>query len=121
MPTLSGSTRRNQVSCPIQLGQTYLAMGTPDALKKAVVEIRKGLDRDRENASGYRYLAQAYGMLGDVADADLATADGHYYSGAYQDAKIFAMRAQQKLKPGSPGWVRAQDIINYKAPSKKKK
>jgi len=31
------------------------------------------------------------------------------------------MRAQQKLKPGSPGWVRAQDIINYKAPSKKKK
>ncbi|WP_395447086.1 M48 family metalloprotease [Aminobacter sp. UC22_36] len=106
---------------PIALGQTYLAMGTPDALKKAVVEIRKGLDRDRENASGYRYLAQAYGMLGDVADADLATADGHYYSGAYQDAKIFAMRAQMKLQRGSPGWVRAQDIINYKAPSKKKK
>ncbi|MBB6466646.1 putative Zn-dependent protease [Aminobacter lissarensis] len=106
---------------PIALGQTYLAVGTPDALKKAVVEIRKGLDRDRENASGYRYLAQAYGMLGDVADADLATADGHYYSGAYQDAKIFAMRAQQKLQRGSPGWVRAQDIINYKAPSKKKK
>lgn len=106
---------------PIALGQTYLAVGTPDALKKAVVEIRKGLDRDRENASGYRYLAQAYGMLGDVADADLATADGHYYSGAYQDAKIFAMRAQMKLQRGSPGWVRAQDIINYKAPSKKKK
>ncbi|WP_269930047.1 M48 family metalloprotease [Aminobacter sp. HY435] len=105
---------------PIQLGQAYLAMGTPDALKKAVAEIRKGLDRDRENAAGYRYLAQAYGMQGDVADADLATADGHYYSGAYQDAKIFAMRAQQKLKPGSPGWVRAQDIINYKKPGKKK-
>ncbi|MEJ6783105.1 M48 family metalloprotease [Aminobacter sp. Piv2-1] len=105
---------------PIQLGQAYLAIGTPDALKKAVSEIRKGLDRDRENASGYRYLAQAYGMLGDVADADLATADGHYYSGAYQDAKIFAMRAQQKLQRGSPGWVRAQDIINYKQPGKKK-
>lgn len=106
---------------PIQLGQAYLAVGTPDALKKAVIEVRKGLDRDRENAAGYRYLAQAYGMLGDVADADLATADGHYYSGAYQDAKIFAMRAQMKMPRGSPGWVRAQDIINYKAPSKKKK
>ncbi|WP_109577340.1 M48 family metalloprotease [Aminobacter sp. AP02] len=105
---------------PIALGQAYLAIGTPDALKKAVVEVRKGLDRDRENASGYRYLAQAYGMLGDVADADLATADGHYYSGAYQDAKIFAMRAQMKLQRGSPGWVRAQDIINYKQPGKKK-
>ncbi|WP_378952379.1 M48 family metalloprotease [Mesorhizobium sp. ANAO-SY3R2] len=105
---------------PIQLGQAYLAIGTPDALKKAVTEVRRGLDRDRENAAGYRYLAQAYGMQGNVADADLATADGHYYSGAYQDAKIFAMRAQQKLKPGSPGWVRAQDIINYKQPGKKK-
>lgn len=105
---------------PVQLGQAYLAIGTPDALKKAVTEISKGLDRDRENAAGYRYLAQAYGMLGDVADADLATADGHYYSGAYQDAKIFAMRAQQKFQRGTPGWVRAQDIINYKAPGKKK-
>ena len=106
---------------PIALGQAYLAMGTPHALKKAVMELRKGLERDRENSSGYRYLAQAYGMLGDIADADLATADSHYYSSNYQDAKIFAMRAQMKLQRGSPGWVRAQDIINYKAPSKKKK
>ena len=29
------------------------------------------------------------------------------------------MRAQQKMKRGSPGWVRAQDIINYKTPKKK--
>lgn len=105
---------------PIQLGQAYLAMGTPDALKKAVTEVRRGLDRDRENAAGYRYLAQAYGMLGNVADAELATAEGHYYSGAYQDAKIFATRAQMKMQRGSPGWVRAQDIINYKQPGKKK-
>ena len=40
--------------------------------------------------------------------------------GNYQDAKIFAMRAQQKMKRGAPGWVRAQDIINYKRSSKKK-
>ena len=105
---------------PIALGQAYLAMGTPDSLKKAVAEIRKGLDNDRENSAGYRYLAQAYGMQGDVADAELATAEGHFYGGAYKDAKIFAARAQTKLKRGSPGWVRAQDIINYKQPGKKK-
>ena len=34
---------------------------------------------------------------------------------------IFAARAQTKFKTGSPGWVRAQDIINYKQPGKKKK
>ncbi len=42
------------------------------------------------------------------------------YGGAYQDAKVFAARAQTKFKTGSPGWVRAQDIINYRQPGKKK-
>lgn len=99
-------------------GRALMAMGDPASLKKAVSELKKGLGRDGENSSGYRYLAQAYGRLGEVAEAELATAEGHYYSGAYLDAKIFAARAQQKMKRGSPGWVRAQDIINYKQPGK---
>ena len=96
-----------------------MAVGTPDSLKKAVAQINNGLGRDKENADGYRYLAQAYGELGDIPEAELATAEGHFYSGDYKDAKIFAMRAQQKFKRGEPGWVRAQDIINYKPPGKK--
>lgn len=105
---------------PISLGQALIAVGDPASLKKAVAEIKKGLQRDRENSSGYRYLAQAYGQLGDIPEAELATAEGHFYRGAYKDAKIFAARAQQRFKRGAPGWVRAQDIINYKMPSKKK-
>ncbi|RWQ35609.1 MAG: M48 family peptidase [Mesorhizobium sp.] len=105
---------------PVSYGQALMAVGTPDSLEKAVVQINKGLGRDRENAVGYRYLAQAYGELGKIPAADLATAEGHFYSGAYKDAKIFAMRAQMKMKRGEPGWIRAQDIINY-APSGKKK
>ncbi|MBZ9676928.1 M48 family metalloprotease [Mesorhizobium sp. ES1-1] len=103
---------------PVSLGQALMAVGTPDSLKKAVVQINNGLGRDKENAAGYRYLAQAYGELGDIPGAELATAEGHFYSGAYKDAKIFAMRAQQQMKRGEPRWLRAQDIINY-APSKK--
>jgi predicted Zn-dependent protease len=104
----------------VAYGQALLASGKPDDLRKAVTEINKGIARDRENISAYRYLAQAYGQLGDVAEAELATAEGYFYSGVYQDAKIFAARAQQKMKRGSPAWVRAQDIINYKAPGRKK-
>ncbi|HEY4192177.1 MAG TPA: M48 family metalloprotease [Mesorhizobium sp.] len=100
-------------------GQALMAIGSPVSLKEAIVKINNGLERDRENSAGYRYLAQAYGELGDIANAELATAEGHYYSGAYQDAKIFAARAQQKFKRGEPGWVRAQDIINYRASGKK--
>ena len=101
-------------------GQALMAAGTPAALKEAVAKINNGLERDRENAAGYRYLAQAYGELGDIADAELATAEGHYYAGAYQQAKVFAARAQQKFKRGEPGWIRAQDIINFRTPGKKK-
>ncbi len=88
--------------------------------QEAVVKIQEGLGRDKENFNGYAYLAQAYNQLGEVADAELATAEGYYYGGKYQEAKIFAMRAQQKFKRGTPAWVRAQDIINYKTPKKKK-
>jgi predicted Zn-dependent protease len=104
----------------IERGQALLAVGKPESLKKAVSEINDGLERDRENATGYRYLAQAYGQMGNIAEAELATAEGHYYAGQYQDAQIFASRAQLKFKRGEPGWVRAQDIINYKPNSKKK-
>ncbi|MER8473578.1 M48 family metalloprotease [Mesorhizobium sp. M1328] len=105
---------------PVSYGQALMAIGTADSLKKAVAQINTGLGRDRENAAGYRYLAQAYGELGNIPAAELATAEGHFYSGDYKNAKIFAMRAQQSMKPGEPGWLRAQDIINY-APSGKKK
>jgi predicted Zn-dependent protease len=103
---------------PVSYGQALMAVGTPDLLKKAVVQINNGLGRDKENADGYRYLAQAYGELGNVPAAELATAEGHFYSGNYRDAKIFAMRAQKTLKRGEPGWLLAQDIINYTPPGK---
>jgi predicted Zn-dependent protease len=104
----------------VSYGQALLATGKPDSIEKAVAEINKGLDRDRENLSAYRYLAQAYGQLGQVPEAELATAEGYFYGGSYKEAKIFAARAQMKMKRGSPGWVRAQDIINYKQPGRKK-
>jgi predicted Zn-dependent protease len=104
----------------VAYGQALVAAGDEESLRKAVTILSTGLDRDKENAEGYRYLAQAHGMLGEIPQADLATAEGYFYGGGYKDAKIFAARAQQSMKRGSPGWVRAQDIINFKMPKKKK-
>ena len=96
-------------------GQALLANGKP---REAISELKTGLNRAKEFAAGYRYLAQAQAQLGDIGEAELATAEGHFYSGSYRDAKIFAARAQQKMANGSPGWLRAQDIINYRQPGK---
>lgn len=97
-------------------GQALLAQGNPKAAKKAIQALQRSLAADPENTVAYRYLAQAYGQLGEVGQAELAAADGYYYSGNFQEAKIFAARAQRKLRQGSPEWQRAQDIINYRKP-----
>jgi len=102
----------------VEYGQALLATGKPDAVKQAVVALRQGLARDREYVNGYQYLAQAYGQSGQEGEALLATAEGHYYSGRYKDAMIFAARAQQLLQSGSPSWLRAQDIIASRAKPK---
>lgn len=95
-------------------GQALLATGEPEQIRRAVSELSAGLTREPENVNGYRFLAQAYGRLGNIGAAELASAEERYYSGNYQEAKAFAARAQTKLQQGSPDWLRAQDIINFK-------
>ncbi len=96
------------------LGQALLAAGGPEAPMKAVDALTQGLSRAPEYVSAYRYLAQAYGQMGEIAEAELATAEGHYYAGNFREARQFAARAQSRLQPGSPSYVRAQDIINQR-------
>jgi predicted Zn-dependent protease len=103
----------------IALGQAYVASGDSDSAAKAVAILKQGLARDKENAAGYQYLAQAYGLLGQVGEADLAIADQQFYLGKYFDAQVFATRALQNLKRGTPEWIRANDIIGFKPPKKK--
>ena len=98
----------------VLLGRAYLLSGGEKNLRQAVKEITQGIGQNRSNAGAYVYLAQAYGQLGMTGDAELATAEHHYYSGRRQDAQLFAARAQQKFKKGSPQWLRAQDIIKAK-------
>ncbi|MGH6763217.1 MAG: M48 family metalloprotease [Phyllobacterium sp.] len=97
-------------------GRALMLTGKPANIKASVKEMSAALNRDREYTTGYGYLAQAYGQLGQVAEAELATAEMHYYAGRIQEARIFATRAQQKMKRGTPDWLRAQDIINSKPP-----
>ncbi|WP_139975755.1 M48 family metalloprotease [Ochrobactrum sp. CGA5] len=93
-------------------GRALMLTGAKANMPTAIKEIKAGIASDPEFPGGYGYLAQAYGQQGDMALADLATADMNYYSGKLQQAKIFAIRAQKQMKPRSPEWLRAQDIIN---------
>nr|WP_152047875.1 M48 family metalloprotease [Aureimonas psammosilenae] len=96
------------------IGQALVTSGDASQMKEAVSRIKQGIDADPSNANAYRFLAMAYNKLGDDASAELATAEGYWHGGAMKDAKLFAARAQLKMKPGTPQWLRAQDILQAK-------
>lgn len=93
-------------------GRALMLTGNKANMETAIRELKAGVVKEPEFSEGYGYLAQAYGQSGQMGLADLATADQHYYAGKIMDAKVFATRAQTRLKSGSPDWLRAQDIIN---------
>ena len=95
----------------IAQGRALLAAGETEAAIKA---LETGISYDTRSADGYGALAQAYGAVGRIGEAELATAEMNYNIGQFKEAQKFAIRAQTKLPNGSPDWMRAQDIIKFK-------
>ncbi|HVZ12857.1 MAG TPA: M48 family metalloprotease [Bauldia sp.] len=98
----------------ILLGQALVAQNSPAAADEVISLLTVALQREPDMGIGYRSLARAYAMKGNEPMAQLATAEGLFADGSYDDARIQAIRAQAKLKKGSPGWLRADDIASYK-------
>lgn len=94
-----------------QRGFAYLQTGDPSLIERAITDLRGAIATDPTNFNAYRQLAQAYGQIGEVANAELVMAEGYARAGNLREAKVFAVRAQQKLQPGTPAWTRANDIV----------
>ena len=100
----------------IMLGQALVASGNDADMEEAVKNLTVGLQSDPDVPNGYRFLARAYAMKKDLAMAELTTAQGLFAEGNVKEAQAHASRAQAKLKPGTPAWLRADDIVSYKPP-----
>ncbi|MBY0382492.1 MAG: M48 family peptidase, partial [Xanthobacteraceae bacterium] len=70
--------------------------------------------REPEAPLGYTQIAMAYGRKGNYAEADLASAQAAFLRGDSKTARDLASRAKTRFPVGSPGWVRADDIVNTK-------
>ncbi|KAA6204866.1 MAG: M48 family peptidase [Candidatus Tokpelaia sp.] len=100
-------------------GRALLAANGTANNQLAVKALKTALNKENDDPAIYNFLALAYGQAGKPALADLATADMHYYGGNIGEARYFAARAKQGLKPGSADWLRAQDILNVTAPDRR--
>ena len=56
----------------------------------------------------------AYGRKGDLARADLSSAQSAFMRGDLKTARQLAARAKTRFPVGSPGWVKADDIATYR-------
>ncbi len=101
----------------VQLAQALLQSKNAQGLDEAVTLLRRAIAREGENAMAYNMLGQAYYEKGLMPQSELARAQGLFYFGDVKQAQMFAKRAQAGLKPGTPEWVKADDILNFKPPT----
>jgi predicted Zn-dependent protease len=100
----------------IMLGQALVSTGNPANADEAIAMLRNSLAREPEAPAGYQQLAMAYGRKGDLAQADLASAQAAFYRGDIKTARELAARAKTRFPVGTPGWVKADDIVSTKLP-----
>jgi predicted Zn-dependent protease len=101
----------------VLLAQALIATNQTNVGDEAVALLRTALAREPELPEGYTQLAMAYGRKGDLAQADLASAQAAFARGDARTARQLAARAKTRFPVGSPGWVKADDIVSFKPPS----
>jgi predicted Zn-dependent protease len=97
----------------ITLAQALIASNDAKQVEEAIPLLRSALAKEPEAADAYLQLAMAYGHKGDLADADLASAQAAFARGDNKTARQLAARAKERFPIGSPGWVRADDIVAF--------
>lgn len=96
------------------LGQALVAANNTANTDEAISILRAAVARESEAPLGYMQLAMAYGRKGDYAQADLASAQAAYLRGDSKTARDLASRAKTRFAVGTPGWVKADDIVSAK-------
>jgi predicted Zn-dependent protease len=96
------------------LGQALVGTDNKAYTEEAISILRAAVARESEAPIGYMQLAMAYGRKGDYAEADLASAQAAYLRGDNKTARELASRAKTRFAVGTPGWVKADDIVAAK-------
>lgn len=92
-------------------GHALIATEDPANFDEARKVLRLTVQRDNENPDAWYQLGIIYEHDGDHARAALATAERYNLEGVPQLALGPAQAAVAGLPPGTPDWLRAQDIV----------
>jgi predicted Zn-dependent protease len=86
----------------IMLAQALVAANDRARTDEAIALLQSALTREPESSDAYSQLAMAYGHKGDLAHADLASAQAAFMRGDIKTARELAARAKTRFPVGSP-------------------
>lgn len=92
-------------------GAALLALESDTNNRAALDVLERAYAREPANPRLLINLAQAYARTGNTGMASAVTAERYALRGDLETAAIHAQRAVGQLPNGSPGWLRAQDIL----------
>lgn len=95
------------------LAQALIGTETKANAQLAVKLLHKAQNSEGGTPSIFKFQAMAYGQLGDVPRAELATAEAALLTGDRKLAVTKAKSAQGRFKTGTPEWIRANDILTF--------
>ncbi|WP_306118022.1 MULTISPECIES: M48 family metalloprotease [unclassified Roseitalea] len=110
----------NAPTIQVALGHALVLAGGEANFRRAIGELEVAITLDPANPRAYRHLAMAYGRLGWIGDAELATAEASFHSGQFEQAKRFAARAKRRFDRNAPQWLRADDIQRFEIPNSRR-
>ncbi len=115
LPSLRTAAALAPGGTPIRdlLGHALVAAGQSD---EAIRVLNQVVQKDDDDPEAYQYLSMAYGAKNDLPQAQLAAAEGFFLAGRYIEARTQANRAKTQFKEGTPGWLKADDILNWRPP-----
>jgi predicted Zn-dependent protease len=94
------------------LAQVQLELNRRDLAEDAVAHLNEAIRSEPHSGFAWRLLAIAHGRTGDRGNLALALAEQAMLQGKPKEALGQAERAQNFLAGGSPGWLRAEDIVH---------
>jgi predicted Zn-dependent protease len=100
----------DQPMIAVMLGHALIATEDPSRFPEAKQVLKNAVNRDNDNPFAWYQLGIIYDREGDRARASLATAERQNLEGQTKLALAAARSALMGLKPGTPDYLRAQDI-----------
>jgi predicted Zn-dependent protease len=93
--------------------QALIDTDKPANATEAIKLLRQAQRSEGETPETFMLLARAYAQTGDIARAELATAESALLRGDRKLALEKAKSAQSRFKTGSPEWIRANDVLTF--------